>query len=72
MRLTFQVSVEVDKHWIERIAAQRSVTQGYHPSHTPGRLLGQMAGEIENALSDAVIYKDGIVAGSVRVVRSEN
>lgn len=67
MRLTFQVSVEIDPEWIERRAAAYAVN---YDLRRQVRL--KLENDVENALSDAVIHKDGIVAGSVRVVRTED
>lgn len=68
-RLTFQVSVEVDPHWVNRRAATIAVQYDL-ADNTRQQVRNRLTSDIENALSDAVIHKDGIVAGSVRVLRA--
>jgi len=63
MRITFTVTAEIDSEWLLREALRRTI-----PS---GRIEGKKITECQYALGDALMHKDGIVAGSVTVQRGE-
>lgn len=71
MRLTYQVSVDLDPHYVSRKAAEKAVKDGDFTTDLPATIRHTLATGIEDALHDALIHKAGIIPGSVRAVRSE-
>ncbi len=67
MRITFTVTAEIDPAWLYTQTAPRIGID-----HDAARaILRRKIDECENALADALMHKDGIVAGSVTVELGE-
>ena len=71
MRITFTVTAEIDPRWI-LAEVEKSPNFSVDLLRTiSARMRSEKVEECENALADALMYKDGIVAGSVTVQRGE-
>ena len=66
MRITFTVTAEIDPTYIERQVLKLLRSETFEEI-IESRIKDRIRIDCDNALADALMYKDGIVAGSVSV-----